>query len=41
VIAIEAHPENFNALLKNIHLNGFRNIIALNVAAFNEDDKKN
>jgi len=40
VIAIEAHPENFNALLKNIHLNGFRNIIALNVAAFNEDDKK-
>ena len=33
VIAIEPHPENYNALLKNINLNKFRNIIALNVAA--------
>jgi len=40
VIAIEAHPENFNALLNNMHLNRFRNMIALNVAAFNEDGKK-
>lgn len=40
MIAIEAHPENFKALLKNIRLNGFNNIIALNVAAFNEDGKE-
>lgn len=40
VIAIEAHPENFDALLKNISLNGFKNVIPLNVAAFNKDDEQ-
>jgi len=40
VIAIEAHPENFKALQTNILLNGFKNIIALNIAAFNQDNKK-
>ena len=39
VVAIEAHPENFKALLSNICLNDFRNIIALNAAAFNENGK--
>jgi len=40
VIAIEAHPENFKALQTNILLNEFKNIIALNIAAFNQDNKK-
>jgi FkbM family methyltransferase len=40
VIAIEAHPENFEALMRNISLNNFHNIIALNVAAYNENHKK-
>jgi FkbM family methyltransferase len=38
VIAIEAHPRNFDALLRNMHLNGLKNVIAINAAAFNEDD---
>jgi FkbM family methyltransferase len=37
VIAIEAHPENYHALLENIDLNRSRNIMALNVAAFDYD----
>ena len=32
--------ENFKALQTNILLNGFKNIIALNIAAFNQDNKK-
>lgn len=32
VIAIEAHPENYNALCKNIELNKFSNIKAINTA---------
>jgi len=40
VIAIEAHPENFKALQTNILLNDLKNIIALNIAAFNQDNKK-
>lgn len=40
VIAIEAHAENFKALLNNIRLNDFQNVIALNVAAFSENGKK-
>ncbi len=39
VIAIEAHPENFKALLNNIRLNDFQNVIALNAAAFSENGK--
>lgn len=39
VIAIEPHPENYQALLKGIQLNGFKNIIALNVAAWNKECK--
>lgn len=39
VIALEPHLENFRALLKGIQLNGFRNIIALNVAAWDKECK--
>jgi FkbM family methyltransferase len=39
VIAIEAHPENYKTLVKNIKLNGLKNIIALNVAAWNKECK--
>ncbi|HJH26340.1 MAG TPA: hypothetical protein C5S37_06075 [Methanophagales archaeon] len=34
VIAVEPHPENYEALLRNININGFRNILAFNVVAF-------
>ncbi len=37
VIAIEAYPENLRALLNNIRLNDFHNVIALNAAAFSEE----
>jgi len=37
VVAVEAHPENFRALCDNISLNGFRNVVALNVAAYNKN----
>ena len=40
VIAIEAHPGNFKALQTNILLNGFKNIIAIEIAAFNQDNKR-
>jgi FkbM family methyltransferase len=40
VIAIEPHPENYRALMRNIELNGFKNVIALNVAAYNCNGKK-
>lgn len=39
VIAVEPHPENFQALLKGIELNGFENVLAINVAAWNEECK--
>ncbi len=39
VIAIEADPDNFQALLNNIKLNGFNNVVTLNVAAFNQDGR--
>ena len=32
IIAIEAHPDNYSALLKNIQLNSFDNITAINKA---------
>jgi len=37
VLALEPHPENYEALLKGIRLNGFRNIVALNIAAWKSD----
>jgi len=39
VIAIEPHPGNYRALLKGIQLNGFRNVVAFNVAAWDRDCK--
>ena len=39
VIAIEADPENFNILNRNIQLNKLTNIIALNYAAYSKEDK--
>jgi FkbM family methyltransferase len=32
VIAIEAHPENYKALCRNIEINGFKNVKAINKA---------
>jgi FkbM family methyltransferase len=37
VLALEPHHVNYEALLKGIQLNGFRNIVALNVAAWESD----
>lgn len=39
VIAIEPHPGNYRALLRGIQLNGFRNVVAFNVAAWDRDCK--
>ena len=39
VIAIEADPENFNILNRNIQLNKLTNVIALNYAAYSKEDK--
>ena len=39
VVAIEADPENFNILNRNIQLNKFTNVIALNYAAYSKEDK--
>jgi FkbM family methyltransferase len=36
VIAIEAHPQNFELLNRNIKLNNLNNIISLNYAAFSK-----
>lgn len=41
VIAIEAEPENYKALLRNISINSFTNITPLNLAAFNKNSKIN
>lgn len=38
VIAIEAHPVNYFALLRNIELNGFGNVRAFNLAALDRDN---
>jgi FkbM family methyltransferase len=32
IVAIEAHPENFKALLRNIQINNFRNVKTINKA---------
>mgnify|MGYP001060765249 CR=1 FL=1 len=37
VIAIEAHPENYRILERNIRLNGLKNVKAFNLAAWNEE----
>ena len=39
VVAIEAHPDNFQALLHNLILNDLHNVTPLNVAAYSEDGK--
>lgn len=39
VIAIEPHPGNYRALLRGIQLNGFKNIVPFNVAAWDRDCK--
>src|SRR5215207_4662485 len=39
VVAIEADPENFDILNRNIQLNKFTNVIALNYAAYSKEDK--
>jgi FkbM family methyltransferase len=39
VVAIEADPENFGVLNRNIHLNSLKNVIALNYAAYSEQKK--
>jgi FkbM family methyltransferase len=37
VIAVEPHPGNYQALLKGIQLNDYKNVIALNVAAWDKN----
>lgn len=39
VVAIEADPENFNILNRNIQLNKLTNVIALNYAVYSKEDK--
>lgn len=39
VVALEPEYRNYNTLLKNIELNGLRNVIALNVAAYSSTRK--
>ncbi len=39
VIAIEADPENFDILNRNVQLNKMTNVIALNYAAYFKEDK--
>ena len=39
IIAIEADPENFDILKRNIQLNKLTNVIALNYAAYSKEDK--
>jgi len=40
VVAIEAHPDNFQALASNTRINGFHNVFSSNAAAFSEDGKR-
>ena len=39
IIAIEADPENFDILNRNIQLNKLTNVIALNYAVYSKEDK--
>lgn len=41
IVAVEPHPVNFKALQKNIELNNLKNVVALNIAAWNADCKLN
>lgn len=38
VVAVEPHPENYKALVENIRLNGLRNVISVNAAAWCGED---
>lgn len=39
VIAVEVHPKNYSALKKGMELNGLKNVIPLNIAAWKEKCK--
>src|ERR687890_785571 len=39
VVAIEADPDNFDILTRNIHLNKITNVIALNYAVYSREEK--
>lgn len=39
VVTVEAHPDNFSILKRNIELNNFSNVIALNIGAWSSKDK--
>jgi len=39
VLAVEAHPDNYNILLKNLMLNGLKNVIPVNVALSNREGR--
>jgi FkbM family methyltransferase len=39
VVAIEAHPSNYQVLLKNLLFNGFKNVVPVNVAASNHEGR--
>src|SRR3712207_4401965 len=39
VVAIEADPNNFDMLNRNIHLNKLTNVVALNSAAYSKEDR--
>ena len=39
VVAVEAAPENYAALIKNVKLNELNNILVFNVAAWREEDE--
>jgi FkbM family methyltransferase len=39
VVAIEADPDNFNILTRNIHLNKLTNVVALNYAVYSREEK--
>jgi len=41
VVAIEPNPDNFKCLIENIRLNSLRNVITLNIAAWNDDCELN
>lgn len=41
VLAVEANPRNYSCLVRGITLNGLRNVIPVNIAAWNEDAKLN
>lgn len=39
VVAIESNPENYQTLLENIKMNNLSNVIAVNIAAWNQKQK--